>query len=364
MAEFYPLNVTNIRRETRESVVVTLKPRLEDAALFRYKQGQYLTFKKAFDGEELRRSYSICSSVNDNTLKVGIKKVNGGWFSTWANEELAVGDVLEAMPPMGQFNTDLSADKPKNYLLLAVGSGITPILSLAKTILETEPASRIILTYVNRSFNTIMFREALSDLKDRFMTRFSVLHMLKHDAGDIDLLTGRIDADKCDQLFTRWMSPKHADWAFICGPKEVMFMISERLQAHGMDKAQIKFELFASAPPKKARAKTEINAAKNDVVVTVIQDGQTRRIEMSRHSGQTVLEAALEANIELPYACQAGVCSTCMCQVKSGEVEMQSNYALEDYEVQRGVVLSCQSIPITDELTLSFDDMTHGADDR
>jgi len=362
MADFYPLEVIDIKQETRESVVVTLKPRLEDAARFAYKQGQYLTFKKMFEGEELRRSYSICASLNDNTLKVGIKKVNGGWFSTWANEELAVGDSLEAMPPMGNFNTPLHVDESKNYLLFAVGSGITPILSLAKTILEEEPLSRIILTYVNRSFSSIMFRDDLSDLKDRFMTRLSVLHMLKHDAGDIDLLTGRISADKCDQLFTRWMSPQHADTAFICGPKEVMFMISDRLQAHGMDKSNIKFELFASAPPKKARAKTKIDTEKNDVVVTLIQDGQTRRLEMSRHSGQTVLDAALAANIELPYACQAGVCSTCMCQVKSGEVEMQSNYALEDYEVQRGVVLSCQSTPLTKELTLSFDDMTHAAD--
>jgi len=364
MPDFFPLEVTDIRPETREAVVVTLKARPEDVAKFTYEQGQYLTFKKTFEGEELRRSYSICASVNDNELRVGIKKVNGGWFSTWANEELAVGDVLETMPPMGNFNTALSKDKPKNYLLFAVGSGITPILSLAKTILEAEPASRIILTYFNRSFNTIMFREALSDLKDRFITRFSVLHMLKHDAGDIDLLTGRIDADKCDQLFTRWMSPEHTDTAFICGPKEVMFMISDRLQVHGMDKDKIKFELFASAPPKKARAKAEIDADKNDVVVTLIQDGQSRRLEMSRHSGQSVLDAALAANIELPYACQAGVCSTCMCQVKSGEVEMQSNYALEDYEVQRGVVLSCQSIPLTKELTLSFDEMTHAAEDR
>lgn len=363
MAEFYPLEVTDITHETRDSIVLTLKPRAEDAPHFTYKQGQYLTFKKTFSGESLRRSYSICSSVNDNLLKVGIKKVDGGWFSSWANDELALGDVLDTMPPMGQFYTPLEANKSKNYLLFAVGSGITPILSLAKTILEEEPHARIILTYVNRSFNTIMFREALSDLKDRFMMRFSVLHMLKHDSGDIDLLTGRIDAEKCDQLFKRWMSPKDSDTAFICGPKEVMFMISERLQAHGMDKANIKFELFASAPPKKARAKTKIDKTKNDVVVTLIQDGQSRRLEMSRHSGETVLEAALAANIELPYACQAGVCSTCMCKVKSGEVEMQSNYALEDYEVERGTVLSCQSIPLTDELTLSFDEMTHAAED-
>ncbi len=362
MSDFYPLEITDIKQETRDAVVLTLKPQASDAARFKYKQGQYLTFKKMFKGESLRRSYSICSSLSDNQLKVAIKKVDGGWFSSWANEELYIGDKIDSMPPMGNFNTPLVRDTHKNYLLFAIGSGITPILSLAKTILEEEPLSQIILTYVNRSYNSIMFREDLSDLKDRFMSRFSVLHILKHDSGDIDLLTGRIDADKCDQLFTRWMSPKHADTAFICGPKEVMLMISERLQAHGMEKSNIKFELFASTPPKKAKAKAVIDKSKNDVVVTLIKDGQTRRLEMSRHSGETVLEAALAENIDLPYSCQAGVCSTCMCKVKSGEVEMQSNYALEDYEVERGTVLSCQSIPLTDELTLSFDEMTHAAE--
>lgn len=353
--KFYPLRVTEIRKDIRDAVIVTLKPTDDNLKHFAYIPGQYLTFKKTFEGEELRRSYSICSSTNDNTLRVGIKKVDGGWFSRWANEELAVGDILETMSPKGKFYDLIEPEKSKNYLMFAVGSGITPILSLAKTILEAEPESKIILTYVNRSFNTIMFREELSDLKDRFLTRFSVLHILKNDAGDIDLLNGRMDGDKLDQLFKRWMAPSAADKAFICGPRELLFLISDKLQAHGMSKDKIKIELFASAPPKKSRPKLEGMDDKKDIKATVILDGQTRIFEMSR-TGETILEAALEANIELPFSCKGGVCSTCCAKVIKGKVEMQTNYALEDYEVERGLALTCQAIPLTDEITVTFDE--------
>lgn len=352
---FYPLRVTEIRKDIRDAVIVTLQPKDDDLEHFDYIPGQYLTFKKTFEGEELRRSYSICSSANDNVLRVGIKKVHGGWFSGWANSELAVGDVIETMRPQGKFYGVIEPKKRKNYLMFAVGSGITPILGLTKTILESEPDSKVILTYVNRSFNTIMFREELSDLKDRFLTRFSVLHILKTDAGDIDILNGRMDGNKLDQLFKKWMAPVAADAAFICGPKELLFLISDKLQAHGMPKENIKFELFASAPPTKSRPKTAGKTSKKDVKATVIIDGQTRTFEMSR-SGETFLEAALEANIELPFSCKGGVCSTCCAKVIRGEVEMQTNYALEDYEVERGLALTCQAIPLTDELTISFDE--------
>ena len=352
---FYPLRVTDIRKDTREAVVVTLKPAQGDAEHFTYSPGQYLTFKKTFEGEELRRSYSICSSANDNQLRIGVKKVDGGWFSRWANEELSVGDILEAMPPKGKFRNDIEPEKQKNYLMFAVGSGITPILGLTKTILESEPNAKVILTYVNRSFNTIMFRDELSDLKDRFLTRLSILHILKTDAGDMDILNGRVDGEKLDQLFTRWMAPAAADKAFVCGPRELLFLISDKLQAHGLPKEKIKIELFASAPPKTARPKKADSSVKKDVKATVIIDGQTRIFEMSR-SGETVLEAAQEADIELPFSCKGGVCSTCCAKVIKGKVEMQTNYALEDYEVERGLALTCQSIPLTDEITISFDE--------
>ena len=353
--KFYPLRVTQIGRDTRDSVILTLQPSGADVEYFKYSPGQYLTFQKIFEGEALRRSYSICSSANDNKLRIGIKKVDGGWFSRWANEELSVGEVLYALPPRGKFLSVIEPETPKNYLMFAVGSGITPILSLTKTILESEPDAKVILTYVNRSFNTIMFRDELSDLKDRFLTRLSILHILKSDAGDMDILNGRVDGDKLDQLFTRWMAPRAAHRAFICGPRELLFLISDKLREHGMAKDKIKIELFASAPPKKARPKTADALARKDVKATVIIDGQTRIFEMAR-SGETVLEAAQQADIELPFSCKGGVCSTCCAKVLSGKVEMRSNYALEDYEVERGLALTCQAMPLTDEITLSFDE--------
>ena len=353
--KFYPLRVTQIGRDTRDSVIVTLQPSDADVEHFKYSPGQYLTFKKTFGGEALRRSYSICSSANDNKLRIGIKKVDGGWFSRWANEELSVGEVLYALPPRGKFLSAIEPEIPKNYFMFAVGSGITPILSLTKTILESEPDAKVILTYVNRSFNTIMFRDELSDLKDRFLTRLSILHILKSDAGDMDMLNGRVDGDKLDQLFTRWMSPRAAHRAFICGPRELLFLISDKLREHGMAKDKIKIELFASAPPKKARPKTADTSTRKDVKARVIIDGQTRIFEMAG-SGETVLEAAQQADIELPFSCKGGVCSTCCAKVLRGKVEMRSNYALEDYEVERGLALTCQAMPLTDEITLSFDE--------
>jgi len=342
--KFYPLRVTKIHKDIREAVIVTLEPKSDDLKHFEYFPGQYLTFKKTFEGEELRRSYSICSSANDSALRVGIKKVDGGWFSNWANDELAVGDIIETMPPKGKFYDAVEPEKAKNYLMFAVGSGITPILSLAKTILESEP-----------SFNTIMFRDELSDLKDSFLTRFSILHILKNDAGDIDILNGRVDSEKLDQIFKRWMSPVAADRAFICGPKELLFLIAERLQAHGMTKDKIKIELFASNPPKISKPKLQESDIKKDVKATVIIDGQTRVFDMAK-IGETILEAAQKANIELPFSCKGGVCSTCSAKVIKGKVEMRTNYALEDYEVERGLALTCQAMPLTDEVTLTFDE--------
>ena len=352
---FYPVRVKDIHKDTRNAVIVTLRPEDGDKEAFKYLAGQYLTFRKEFESQQLRRTYSICSSVNDEEIRVSIKKVDGGWFSSWANSELTIGDIIETMPPQGRFCTPLAPEQSKNYLMFAVGSGITPILSLTKTILETEIDSKIILTYVNRSFNTIMFREELSDLKDRFMTRLSILHILKTDAGDIDILNGRLDSDKLDDLFKKWIAPAAADLAFICGPKELLFLISDKLQEYGLDKDKIKFELFASSAPIKRRSEVSEAITKKNVKATVIIDGHSRSFEMSR-SGETILEAALEENIELPFSCKGGVCSTCCAKVISGAVEMRANYALEDYDVERGRVLTCQALPLTDEVVISFDE--------
>lgn len=351
---FIPLTVSKICADTKNAVVVSLTPPPEHAQAFNFIQGQYITFRKTFNGEELRRSYSICSGINDKDLRVGIKKVDGGWFSTWVNEDLKVGDTLEAMLPNGKFHAPIEPEKAKTYYAFAAGSGITPILSIVKTILENEPFSNVTLVYNNSSINTIMFKEELDDLKNLYMERFALLHVLGHDSGDIDMFVGRLTEEKCEQLFTTWLDPKNADYAFICGPEQMMLTVSAALKAHGMAKEKIKFELFKSDLPKKARAKTKTKTSDKTVKATIIIDGASRTIDMPAE-GMSILEAAMENNIDVPHSCQAGVCSTCSAKMIEGEGEMEVNYGLEDYEVERGYVLTCQTYPLSKKITVDYD---------
>ncbi len=230
MSRFLPLQVTDVRRDTRDAVVVTLRPRPEDQGVFDFTQGQYLTFRRDFDGEELRRSYAICAGRDEGFLRVGIKRVDGGAFSTWANEELAAGMVLDAMPPMGRFFTELDPAAGRHYLGFAGGSGITPVLSIIKTTLKREPKSRFTLVYANRGINSIMFREELEDLKNLYLGRLSVIHVLETEGQEIDLFTGRIDAEKMAALFENWIDPASVDTAFICGPEPMMLTIADSLK--------------------------------------------------------------------------------------------------------------------------------------
>ncbi|MBP2233604.1 ring-1,2-phenylacetyl-CoA epoxidase subunit PaaE [Sinorhizobium kostiense] len=358
MPRFHPLQVTEVRRDTRDAVVVTLQPSKDDRAAFAFTQGQYLTFRRMFDGEELRRSYSICTGLDEGVLKVGIKRVDGGWFSTWANKELGPGDTLEAMPPMGAFFTPLEPEKAKHYLGFAGGSGITPILSLIKTTLAREPKSQFTLVYANRHVSSIMFREELEDLKNLYLQRFAMLHVLESEAQDIDLFTGRLDAQKCAALFRGWIDVKSADAAFICGPEPMMLAVAAALREHGVRDDQIKFELFASSQPRRARRRAA-SAERSDrhatCEATVTLDGVTRSFTFPKH-GQSLLEAAIENRMDAPFACKAGVCSTCRAKLLEGEVEMETNHALEDYEVRQGYVLTCQSHPLSDRIAVSYDE--------
>jgi len=358
MSRFHPLTVTELRRETRDAVVLTLVPRDQDRTLFDFTQGQYLTFRRDFDGEELRRSYSICAGTDEGVLRVGIKRVDGGAFSTWANETLAPGMILEAMPPMGKFFTPIEPDAEKHYLGFAGGSGITPLVSIIKTVLAREPGSRFTLVYANRQISSIMFREDLEDLKNRCMGRFSVIHVLEQEGQEIDLFTGRIDAAKMTALFEHWLDASSVDTAFICGPEPMMLAIAASLRDHGLPEARIKFELFASGQPGRARQKAvskQAVAPGTGTQATVTLDGVTRSFEMPRQD-QSILDAVLAADLDAPYSCKAGVCSTCRCKVLEGEVEMAVNHALEDYEVRAGYALACQSTPLTDRLVVTFDE--------
>jgi ring-1,2-phenylacetyl-CoA epoxidase subunit PaaE len=356
MSRFLPLTVAEVRKDTRDAVVLTLAPRPEDAERFRFIQGQYLTFRRDFDGEELRRSYSICAGLDEGRLQVGIKRVEGGAFSTWANEALAPGEVLDAMPPMGNFHAPIDVAAQRDYLGFAGGSGITPVLSILKTVLAREPGSRFTLVYANRSVSSIMFREELEDLKNIYLGRLSVLHILEQDGQEIDLFTGRIDDAKLAALFTHWIDAASIDTVFICGPEPMMLTIAAGLKARGLAEERIKFELFASGQPGRARHKAQSRVADSAEAceATVTLDGSTRSFRMPKR-GESLLDAALAQQIDAPYACKAGVCSTCRAKILEGEAEMAVNHALEDYEVRQGYVLTCQCYPLTDRITVSYD---------
>lgn len=353
MASFHDLDVVAVEKTTRDAVVVTLRPR--EPELFDFKPGQYLTFAKEFDGVEVRRSYSICVPPGEGVLQVGIRGVDGGAFSTWANTELKPGDVLRAMPPQGRFFVEPDPEAERHYLMFAGGSGITPILSLVRTYLRDEPGSEITLVYANRGVNTIMFREELEDLKNRYMDRLSIYHVLEHEAQDIELFTGRVDREKLEEMFAGLIDLSRIDNVFICGPEPMMIGIRDTLAAHGYPKEKVKYELFAGSQQGRAKRAAQIaetaQTAGAEAVVTL--DGTTRTVEV--RPGETILQAALDGGLEAPYACRGGVCSTCRAKVTEGEVEMIANHALEDYEVRAGYVLTCQSVPISRRVVVDYD---------
>lgn len=358
MSKFHSLTIKDVRSETRDAVSIAFEipPHLQQR--FHFTQGQHLVMRTQLDGEEVRRSYSICTGVNDGELRVAIKRVAGGRFSAFANERLKAGQQLEVMPPAGQFHVELDPARHGHYLAVAAGSGITPILSIIKTTLETEPHSRLTLLYGNRSSSSALFREQLEDLKNRYLQRLNLIFLFSREQQDIDLYNGRINADKCQQLFSRWLDVKSLDAAFICGPQPMTETVRDSLKAKGMPAARIHFELFAAAGSEHKReareAARQIDAATSQI--TVISDGRALAFDLPRNT-QSILEAGNAQGAELPYSCKAGVCSTCKCKVIEGEVEMDSNHALEDYEVAAGYVLSCQSFPISDKVVLDFDQL-------
>ena len=355
MSKFYPLTVSKVKHETRDAVAITfdVPPELKDT--FAYRQGQYLTLRTTIDGEDVRRSYSICSAVQDAQLRVAIKRCNGGLFTNWASERLAPGMQLDAMPPSGNFNVALDATSRRHYLAFAAGSGITPILSIAKTTLLAEPESRFTVVYGNRASSSVIFRDELTDLKDQYMGRLRLVYVMSREPQDIELFNGRIDEAKCTQFLQKWIDIRDIDVAFICGPEDMMHGVSRALQAAGLAKEQIRIELFAaSAPSTERKPRAVSNEARHQTEVTVIMDGSAASFMMDKDK-ESIVDAGLRAGIDMRYACKGGVCSTCRCKVLDGEVEMDVNYALEDYEVARGFVLSCQSFPVTDKVVVDFD---------
>ncbi|TCO80720.1 ring-1,2-phenylacetyl-CoA epoxidase subunit PaaE [Plasticicumulans lactativorans] len=358
MNKFHSLPVATVKRETRDAIAVTFAVPDDLREKFHYTQGQHLTLRTTVDGEEIRRSYSICSAVQDDTLRIAIKRIPGGRFSNWAAEHIVPGARLEVMPPSGHFQLPLSPEHAYHYVAFAAGSGITPILSIIKTTLIAEPQSRFTLFYGNRASSSVIFKEELEDLKDVYLDRFNLVFILSREQQDIDLFNGRIDRVKTEELLRHWVDPADIDGAFICGPHAMMDGVYSALADAGVPRERIKRELFAtSIPAVTPQPHAHKVVGLQECEVTVIQDGRVRSFALEKNK-ETLLDAALAQGVELPFSCKGGVCSTCRCKLVEGEVDMDANFALEDYEVARGFILTCQSFPVTDKLVIDFDQET------
>ncbi|MEN9432314.1 MAG: phenylacetate-CoA oxygenase/reductase subunit PaaK [Bacteroidota bacterium] len=352
-AQFQPLTVREVRRETSDSVSVAFD--VPSGGSFRFIPGQYLTLRTKIGGTEVRRSYSLCSSPLSGELRVAIKQVEGGIFSTWANTELKSGDVLDAMPPMGNFILETDPSARRRYVGFAAGSGITPVLSILKTALEREPQSEFVLFYGNRKTASILFKNELEDLKDRYLGRLEVHHVLSREDQGSDALFGRLDADRIRYFAEHIPTVTKADGYYLCGPEPMIHAASDVLKAAGVAPEKIHFELFTAgaAPAAAAKATADKGSATGDAYVTVVLDGEETHFTQS--SKEFVLDAALDAGADVPYACKGAVCCTCRAKVLEGKVEMAMNYSLTDDEVADGYVLTCQAMPRSERVVVSYD---------
>jgi ring-1,2-phenylacetyl-CoA epoxidase subunit PaaE len=356
MIHFHSLRVRRVEKETDDCISIEFDVPEELKEAFQFKQGQNLTIKKVFNGEELRRNYSICASPVDNQLKVAVKKAEGGTFSTWANENLKPGDYLHVLTPTGKFYTELNPSQKKNYVAFAAGSGITPILSIIKTTLITEPKSQFTLVYGNRTKNSIIFKEQLEALKDRFIDRFRIYHILSREITDSEINTGRIDVDKLQLLASKLIDLNTCDEFFVCGPEEMIFCIKGYLEGRGVAPDKIHFELFTIPGQKKSKirnSKSEMDSSPK-AKVSVKLDGILFDFDLA-YEDESILDAALKTGADLPYACKGGVCTTCKAKLVEGKVSMDVNWGLEPEEVAKGYILTCQSHPQTERIVVDFD---------
>ncbi len=362
MGKFHPLPILRVDRETRDAVAITFDVPDALREQFRWQPGQHLTLRARIGEDVVRRSYSICAAAGERALRIAVKRSPGGAFSNHANELLKAGDVVDVMPPMGHFGLPADADASRHYVAFAAGSGITPILSIVKTVLAAEPGSRVTLIYGNRASSSVMFRDELAGLKDLYLARFSLVHVLSREPQDIALLNGRIDRAKADALLARWVADDNAAAYFVCGPEGMMQAVADALAARGVAPERIRIERFAASIPSHTHVPRPVaEAGQRECEVTAIIDG-TRRTFVVQKGEQNIIDAGLAAGIELPYSCKGGVCSTCRCRLVEGEVDMDVNFALEDYEVARGFRLACQSYPASDRVVVDFDQTGTGVD--
>jgi ring-1,2-phenylacetyl-CoA epoxidase subunit PaaE len=354
MKQFHPLTIERIEPETSDSVRIALAVPAELESEYEFLPGQHLPFEVTVEGRKLRRTYSICSGVDERPLEIGIRVQPGGAFSEFAASRLSVGDTLDAMPPAGHFHVNLEKGQARDYLAFAAGSGITPILSMIKSTLETETHSRFALFYGNRKQATTMFIEDLYALKNRYPERLQLHFVFSREDQEFAIASGRLDADKVRELWEHFCTRLKPAEAYVCGPDTMISAVTETLVDLGMDAAHVHSERFGvPRGAAKARPGAAVKAA-DHATVTVVMDGHRKSFEMRRDDAN-IVDAAAGHGIDLPYSCKGGVCATCRCHVREGEVTMAANYGLEPWEVEAGYVLACQSRPVSDSILLNYD---------
>ncbi len=353
MREFHELTVERIDRETQDSVRIALGVPEEFAAEYEFRPGQHLPFQVTIGGKKLRRTYSICSAAHERPLEIGVRLQPGGQFADFVANELALGDTIEAMPPSGRFYVDPDPQNANDYVGFAAGSGITPILSMMKSVLATEPDSRFILFYGNRKQSTTMFIEDLYALKNLYPERVQLNFIFSREEQEFEPMAGRLDGDKVRELYKHFGAGLRAKDCFVCGPDSMIRDVTEALIDLGMRPEHVHSERFG-VPRKGAKPQAEAQKAPDHAEITIIMDSHRRSFDMHRDDAN-IVDAAAAQGIDLPYSCKGGVCATCRCYVQEGEVTMAVNYGLEPWEVEQGFILACQSRPVSNEVTLDYD---------
>ena len=359
MSAYYPLTIRRADPETESAVCLTFDVPGNLRDTFRFAPGQYLTLRCDIDGKPVTRSYSICSGIDDPDLRIAIKRVDGGVFSGFATERLKSGTVVDVMPPQGNFRVDPDPASGRNYLCIAAGSGITPVLSIIKSVLAREPDSHVTLLFGNQRVATIMFREELDALKNRYLARFQWLNILSRERQDVEILNGRINNKKGAELCRHLLDLKAVDEFFLCGPEAMISEVSRGLRANGIPESKIHYELFASSAADAAaviakhhaRAMTHAGKVSD---VTIISGGRETRFELTA-DGENILDGGLDNCVDLPFACKGGVCATCKARLVEGEVDMDLNHALTEDEIRRGYILTCQAHPVSARVVVDYD---------
>ena len=356
---FHPLRVRAVEPDTQEAVIVSFEVPAPLREVFGFTQGQYLTLRKDIDGQDLRRSYSICAGIDDGELRVGVRKVRGGVFSNWINESLQPGDIIQVMAPQGRFFVPIEPAAARHHVGIAGGSGITPILSIMKTLLAREPRSRFTLIYGNRQLRSTMFKEEIEDLKNRYMTRLALQHVFSDEHTDSPLSSGVMNREKIGEFLSSVVPAAQIDHVYVCGPFQMNDEAQAALEAAHVPEERIHIERFGVALPSASQVGAVVHEAQpgdaRQARVTIVRDGLQREITFTE--GQpSILDAASAAGLEVPFSCTSGVCGTCRAKLVEGRVRMERNFALDKNEVAAGFVLTCQAHPLTEKVTLSFDE--------